>query len=204
MRYTSSALPVVLAVALSAGPLPAGRVAAQSAQSPSACVLVAQAVQRVGEIAIDGRLDEAEWQRAQPLAGFVASEPVEGVAAEHDTQVRILYDADAVYVGARMEDSNPETIFRQLTRRDQLGDVADYFGISLDTDLDRRTAYTFLVSAAGVQADQYRFDDTSTDNSWDAVWASAVSLDGQGWTAELRIPLSQLRFAASSQPQSWG
>jgi len=188
--------------------LGAGSAVAQNSEPPptasSSRALIAAAVRRAGDIAIDGRLDEAEWGRAQALSGFIASDPVEGVPAEHDTEVFVLYDADAIYIGARMYDPDPESIFRQLTRRDQLGEFADYFGISLDTNLDRRTAYTFQVSAAGVQGDEYRYDDTSRDGSWDAVWESAVGVDPEGWTAELRIPLSQLRFAFSSSPQAWG
>jgi hypothetical protein len=208
MRHASRAAFRALTAALALFPLGAGSAVAQSSEPPPTAqperALLAAAVRRVGDIAVDGRLDEAEWGRARPLQGFVASDPVEGVPAEHETDVYVLYDVDAIYVGARMHDSDPESIFRQLTRRDQLGEVADYFGISLDTNLDRRTAYTFQVSAAGVQADEYRFDDTSRDTSWDAVWESAVSIDPEGWTAELRIPLSQLRFAPSASPQAWG
>lgn len=173
--------------------------AAQSSGTP-----VAEAVHRVGEIRIDGRLDEEAWRRAVPIRGFVASEPVEGVAAAHDTEVYVLYDEQAVYVAARMHDTAPETIFRQLTRRDNLGSAADYFEVSFDSHFDRRTAYTFRVSAAGVQEDRYRYDDTSSDAVWDAVWESAVAIDDEGWTAELRIPLSQLRYAPAPGTQAWG
>jgi hypothetical protein len=163
-----------------------------------------EATRREGDIQIDGRLDEAEWLRARPVRGFIAGEPVEGVPAEHDTEVYVLYDDQAIYIGARMHDSEPETIFRQLTRRDNLERAADYFEISIDSNLDRRTAYTFRISAAGVQEDRLRFDDTSSDGAWDAVWESAAQIDGEGWTAEVRIPLSQLRYSPSAAAQVWG
>jgi hypothetical protein len=166
--------------------------------------LVAEAERRSAEIRIDGRLDDADWERATPVRGFITTEPVEGLPASEDTEVRVLFDEKAIYIGARMYDSEPETVFRQLTRRDDLGRAADYFEVSLDSNLDRRTAYTFRVSAANVQEDRYRYDDTRSDGSWDAVWTSAVHHDSLGWTAELRIPLSQLRYTPTDHVQVWG
>lgn len=163
----------------------------------------ATATQRTTEIRIDGRLDEQEWAAATRISGFTAGEPVEGVPPEHQTEVFLLYDESAIYIGARMYDSEPNTIYQQLTRRDEL-ENADYFEVSLDSNLDRRTAYTFRISAAGVQEDLLRFDDTRSDRGWDAVWQSAASIDGEGWTAELRIPLSQLRYTPGAGAQSWG
>ena len=174
-----------------------------AAQAPRAFPEVS-AVRRDGPIRIDGSLDDPEWRRAIPVSGFVASEPVEGVPAQFDTEVYLLYDEDAIYVGARMLDDDPESTFRQLTRRDYTGRVADYFEISIDSNLDRRTAYTFRVSAAGVQEDRYTYDDTSADSGWDAVWESGAMLTEDGWTAEARIPLSQLRYTPSGRPQTWG
>ena len=124
--------------------------------------------------------------------------------AEADTEVYLLYDEDAIYVGARMLDDDPQSTFRQLTRRDFTGRVADYFEVSIDSNLDRRSAYTFRVSAAGVQEDRYTYDDTNSDGGWDAVWESGAALTDEGWTAELRIPLSQLRYTPSARPQTWG
>ena len=161
------------------------------------------AVHRDGPISIDGRLDEAAWRAARPASGFVQKDPVEGRPAEHDTDVRILFDDDALYIAARMYDAAPQTIARQLVRRDEDGN-ADWFAVGVDPRLDRRTGYAFFVSAANVQRDEYAYNDTETDEAWDAVWASAVQVDSLGWTAELRIPLSQLRYQTASGEQAWG
>ncbi len=173
------------------------------AQGPDTARLV-EAVPRAGEVVIDGRLDEAAWEMAKPARDFIQSEPIEGRPAREDTEVRVLYDEQAIYIGARMYDSEPQGIARVLTRRDEGGRSYDYFEVSLDSNRDRRTAYTFRVTAAGVQVDRYRYDGTRQDDAWQAVWESAVHRDARGWTAELRIPLSQLRYSPSSQPQTWG
>jgi hypothetical protein len=139
-----------------------------------------------------------------PVAtGFVQQEPVEGAPAEEQTEVRMLFDASAVYIAARMYDSEPASIADQLMRRDGLGQF-DNFEVAFDPNLDRRTAYLFWVSAANVQGDLYFFDDNEADLAWDAVWMSAVQRDSLGWTAELRIPLSQMRYQASGDAQRWG
>lgn len=163
----------------------------------------AEARNRVSPIAIDGRLNEADWAAASPATGFIQRQPDEGKPAVHQTYVRILIDGEAMYVAARMYDPNPGSIARQMTRRDEEGQF-DYFAIELDPDLDRRTGYRFRVSAANVQRDEYLFDDNERDAAWEAVWESAVSFDSAGWNAELRIPLSQIRYRASASPQRWG
>jgi hypothetical protein len=163
----------------------------------------AAAAERTSAIRVDGGLDDDAWRAAAPVGGFVQAEPVEGAPVDQPTEVRVLFDEEAVYIGARMHDASPATIARQLVRRDEAGQY-DYFEVSLDPDLDRRTGYRFRVTAAGVQIDDYLFDDTKEDRSWDAVWQSGVRRDGQGWTAEMRIPLSQIRFRPAARPQEWG
>lgn len=158
---------------------------------------------RSGELEIDGRLREAAWESAPVATGFVQAEPVEGAPAEQDTDVRILFDEDAIYVAARMHDSEPRRIAHQLVRRDQEGQY-DYFEVAFDPNLDQRTGYLFRVSAAGVQRDEFLYDDNQSDHAWDAVWASEVARDSLGWTAELRIPLSQIRYEASDSAGAWG
>lgn len=161
------------------------------------------AVPRAGDIALDGVLDEAAWQEVAPMSGFVQREPMEGAPAEEDTEVRVLVDEQAIWVGLRMWDSRPESIARQLYRRDGRGQ-ADYVEVAFDPNLDRRTGYVFTVNAANVQGDKYLYDDEKEDNAWDAVWSSAVSVDDRGWSVEMRIPLSQIRYDASDDVQSWG
>ncbi len=178
---------------------------AQGAPAPAGSreVRVLQVHRSTSPIRIDGRLDEEVWTTAAAATNFVQGEPIEGAPAQHRTEVRVLYDEQALYVGARMYDDSPEAIARQLVRRDEMGQF-DFFELSLDPNLDLRTGYVFRVSAAGVQGDAYLFDNIRDDQSWDAVWQSAVQVDEQGWTAELRIPLSQIRYLPSPNPQDWG
>ncbi len=162
-----------------------------------------RAVAATSPIVLDGRLTEAAWQAAPRTTGFVQRRPVEGARVRHPTEVRVVYDDDAVYVGARMFDDSAGSVTRQLVRRDGFGNF-DSFQVTFDTNLDARTGYAFRVSAANAQRDAYLFDDGREDGAWDAVWGSEVALDSAGWTAELRIPLSQMRFEASPDPQTWG
>lgn len=163
----------------------------------------ALAVRRSGPIAIDGRLDEEAWRAAPVVSGFIQKDPFDGEPALEDTEVRILFDDDALYIGARLLDSEPGRVSRQLVRRDQEGN-ADFFEVSLDPNLDRRTGYQFTVSAANVQVDRYLYDDTREDGAWNAVWSSEVHHDTWGWSVEIRIPLSQLRYDPARGPQTWG
>lgn len=157
----------------------------------------------IGEISIDGRLDEEAWSHASAASGFIQGTPVEGIPAEEDTEVRIIIGGGAIYVGARMYESDPSTIVKRLVRRDQEG-IYDYVSISLDPNRDLRTGYYFRVTAANVQVDQYYYNDQRLDRAWNAVWQSAVHHDDLGWTAELRIPLSQIRYESSDDIQTWG
>ena len=158
---------------------------------------------RLADIQIDGILDEADWETARVFSGFTQREPVEGGPADHDTEVRVLFGDDAIWIAARMWDTEPHRIDRRLSRRDNQGSY-DQFSVHFDPNLDGLTGYSFRVSAANVQGDLYFYDDDKMDNAWDAVWTSAVSVDDRGWTAEMRIPLSQIRYEASDEPQTWG
>jgi hypothetical protein len=151
---------------------------------------------------IDGRLDEPSWQSADVAGNFRQYEPHEGEPATERTEVRVLYDNSALYVGVRLYDSEPGQIVARLSRRDEDPD-ADRFTFYVDPLHDRLTGAAFEVSAAGTQRDAIISNDTNRDSSWDAVWESAVSIDSEGWTIEMRIPLSQLRFLRSDR-QTWG
>ncbi|MDE2825642.1 MAG: DUF5916 domain-containing protein [Gemmatimonadota bacterium] len=182
--------------------LSTGTVLAQS-DAGNLTVPAMEAAQRTGQISIDGRLDEAAWTAAVPATRFVQREPVEGAEPGEDTEVRVLYDDGAIYIGARMYDDHPDQIGRQLVRRDERG-AFDLFSVSVDPNNDRLTGYQFRVSAAGAQQDAYLYDDVRQDDAWDAVWESGVSIDDQGWVAEMRIPLSQIRYEPRNEPQTWG
>ena len=195
-------LPPLFAVLALAGAGPWFAPQEPPAPAPPSVPLV-RAAARQGPIAVDGRLTEDAWRAALPAALPVQREPLEGAPALEPTEVRVLFDQGALYVAARLHETDPASVAAQLVRRDEWGQY-DYFEVALDPDADRRTGYRFRVSAAGVQGDEYLFDDTEQDPDWDAVWQSAVSRDAEGWYAEIRIPLSQLRYAAADTAQSWG
>ena len=158
-----------------------------------------------GIVRIDGRLSEDVWRLAEPVTDFVQKEPDEGLPPTERTEVRFLYDGSAVYIGARMFSANPAAIQAPLGRRDDAGAQAEHIFVSLDTFHDRRTAYTFGVTASGVRLDRYhsRDEEGRADDGFDPVWEARTSVDEQGWTAELWIPFSQLRFN-DRQEQVWG
>ncbi len=154
---------------------------------------------------IDGALDDASWVRAQPISDFVQKIPNEGAEPSVQTEVRLLYDDDALYVGARLRRSDPQAIRTSITRRDGESD-AEVFTVSLDPYLDRRTAYSFSVSSGGVRGDWYLpqdSEDSGREAQYDPIWSARARVDADGWTAEMRIPFSQLRFNAGAE-QTWG
>jgi len=154
-------------------------------------------------IDLDGRLDEAAWAGAEVASGFVQFRPSPGDAASERTEARVLYDDGAIYVGMRMHDAQPDRIGAPLGRRDA-NLTGDWAYVAIDSYHDRRTAFVFSINPAGVLRDMLMYDDVNEDDSWDAVWAGAASRDETGWTAEFRIPLSQLRYAADRETQEWG
>ncbi|MCC6930782.1 MAG: carbohydrate binding family 9 domain-containing protein [Gemmatimonadaceae bacterium] len=154
---------------------------------------------------IDGALDEAAWNAALPIRDFVQKVPIEGNAPTVATEVRILYDDGALYVGARLMRPDPRAIRRSVTRRDGESD-AEVFTVSLDPYFDRRTAYAFSISSGGVRGDAYHAqdsEDSGREPQYDPIWVARARVDSAGWTAELRIPFSQVRYNAAAQ-QVWG
>jgi len=160
------------------------------------------AVRTSTPIKVDGVLDEPVWRAAVPMTRFLQTDAHEGEAATESTEVRIAFDDDALYVGARMWDDHPDSIQARLQRRDG-GVSSDVFIIGLDPYHDRRSGYYFWVSAAGVLGDGLLYNDTWSDDSWDGVWEGRARIDDHGWTAEMRIPFSQLRFRPGAT-QVWG
>jgi len=161
-----------------------------------------RAVRLAGAIAVDGRLDEPAWAAAEPFADFVQSFPVEGAPASERTEVRVLYDRHALYVGVRCFDAHPGEIVRPLGRRDSPRD-SDEVQVYVDANLDRRTAAGFALTAGGVMVDALVYDDNRSTTEWDAVWEGAVALLPDGWSAEFAIPFAVLRFPDSPE-QLWG
>ena len=169
--------------------------------------LRASALRLNGPISIDGVLDEAPWSEASAIGEFLQTLPIEGASVSEHTDVRLAYDDDAVYIGAILDDRSPITT--RLARRDaRLGD-SDLLVVLLDSYHDHETAYRFWTNPSGVKGDEIV---TGTgigngiragDSSWDPVWDLATEVTGSGWTVEMRIPFSQLRFSRDDR-QVWG
>jgi len=160
------------------------------------------AVRAVPPPVIDGRLDDPVWASAVPVGGFLQRDPDEGKPATEDTRIRVAYDDHALYVAAEMLDHDPSRIVRQLSRRDAAVE-ADALLLYIDAHNDHLTGAQFGVSAAGVQRDALIYNDNFLDSTWDGVWESAVEVGPNGWSAEMRIPLSQLRFPKADR-YTWG
>ena len=165
---------------------------------------VAQAVTRSGAIQIDGKLDEAAWKSGTPITAFTQSDPQEGKPATQRTEVRILYDDDALYIGARMFDSlGAKGVATRLVRRDNAGDGTDLFQIIFDTFHDHQGRARFEINPSGVRNDALGSGQQNPDQSWDPIYEGAATVDSLGWNAEYRIPFSQLRYPRSPT-QTWG
>lgn len=162
-----------------------------------------QATRAPGPITLDGRLTEPAWQAATPITAFTQVEPDEGRPVSQPTEVRILFDRDALYVGAVLYDS--VGVASRLGRRDADMEDSDWFSIALDTYHDHLTAVRFMVNPAGVRGDEILAggDEDEGDESWDPVWDVATAVWDGGWSVEMRIPFSQLRFPRSEE-QLWG
>ena len=165
---------------------------------------LAQAVKRDGPIQIDGRVNEAVWNAATPVTQFTQSDPEESKPATQRTEVRFLYDDDALYVGARMYDSlGAQGIATRLVRRDQAGEGTDLFQLIFDTFHDHQGRARFEINPSGVRNDALGSGQQDPDLSWDPIYEAAATIDSVGWYAEFRIPFSQLRYPRAPS-QTWG
>ncbi len=156
-----------------------------------------------GSISIDGTLDESGWSTAPPITTFIQTLPLEGSVVSEETEVRIVYDENAIYVGAILYDRNPVTT--RLARRDAGLEDSDVFLLLLDSYHDHETAYRFWTNPSGVKGDAIVTGNSAGqgDSSWDPVWDVATEVGDSGWSVELRIPFSQLRFRPDGE-QVWG
>ncbi len=157
---------------------------------------------------IDGWLDEAVWEQAPAARGFITHTPSFGLPAGDSTVVRVLYDNNAIYIGAYLF-GDPTQIRKQFSPRDQERQAdADHFAVFIDSYHDRQNAFQFLVTSRNVQSDARVSsnippqDGVYGDLNWDAVWESKTSMQIDGWSVEIRIPLFSLRF--SNKNQQWG
>ncbi|MGD8779896.1 MAG: DUF5916 domain-containing protein [Ignavibacteria bacterium] len=153
-------------------------------------------------ITVDGLLNEEVWKSNPGISNFIQRDPDEGETATQKTIVYIAYDNSAAYVAARMYDTHPDSIISRLARRDVDIDT-DRFFVYLDPYYDRRSGFYFSLSAAGTQYDGVLYNDDWEDGSWDGVWEGKVNIDSEGWTVEMRIPFSQLRFKDKAE-NIWG
>lgn len=153
---------------------------------------------------IDGLLGDVCWQKEMPAIEehFTQRRPDNGVPSSQRTRIQIAYDDQSLYVAARLYDTQPDSILKELGLRDEGGRNADAFTVLIDPYHQGLAAFRFSVSAAGVQRDIYQTLD-SWDTNWDAVWISAVQIDSLGWTVELEIPYMALRFP-KQEVQRWG
>ncbi len=151
---------------------------------------------------IDGKLDDPCWRNVPVATDFLQVNPYNGRPASQRTEVKFLYDDNAVYIGAMLYDPAPDSIMTVLDKRDQFS-ISDYFGVLIDPFNDSQLAYAFYVTAAGVQVDYKSIDGQRNDRDWDAVWDSEINILWNGWTVEMKIPYSALRFP-KKDIHEWG
>ncbi|WP_395049080.1 DUF5916 domain-containing protein [Flavobacterium sp.] len=156
------------------------------------------------KITLDGKLDETIWQSVPIATDFIMFQPDNGkvVAKNKRTEVRVLYDNEAIYIGALLYDNEPDKILKEINRRDEFG-TSDFFGVFINGYNDGQQNFQFFVNAADGQADCLATDTNGEDYSWDAVWESKAVITEFGWAVEMRIPYAALRFS-SEKIQTWG
>ena len=197
---------VILAALISASCAQAQQAIARTRPLPDAGKRALQASRPASRLVIDGRLDEDAWARAGVARDFVQQYPDVQRPATFPSDARVLIDDGALYVAMRLADSAPDSIVAPVARRDY-SEYSDWAQVIVDSYHDRRTAFRFSLNPAGIQRDAIVTGDQewTEDAGWDAVWSGAAQRDSAGWTAEFRIPLSQLRFSVSdSGVTKWG
>lgn len=156
---------------------------------------------RVDEkITIDGRLSESEWDNAEVFSDFITRDPDPGLPASMPTDVKVLFNSEAIYIGAFLKEEGSENVLRELSQRDDFSN-SDYFAVFIDAYKDGINGVGFFVTAAGVQLDS-KSSALGEDYSWNAVWRSAVEITEEGWFVEMEIPYAALRFPKVEE-QEW-
>ncbi|MEO1653841.1 MAG: DUF5916 domain-containing protein, partial [Bacteroidota bacterium] len=151
---------------------------------------------------IDGIIDDESWSLVEWSGEYVELSPEENTTPSEQTKLKILYDDKYLYVAFRCYDKDPEGVVRRLSRRD--GFDGDWVEINIDSFHDLRTAFSFTISASGVRGEEFVTNNGANwDNTWNPIWMAKTQVDAEGWTAELKIPLSQLRFGKDKN-QIWG
>ncbi len=206
-RKPRTTIPLALALSVSgAAALAAQQSAPAALLTPSTAgpALPAEAARTVSALrtprapVIDGRDDDEIWRTAPAYTAFRQFSPREGAAPTFPTEFRVAYDDVALYVFVRAHDPHPDSIVHALTRRDQ-PPATDGISVFIDSYHDGRTGYEFAVDPDGARGDVLWYADDQSDASWDAVWQVATRRERDGWTAEFRIPFSQLRYPAAPE-----
>ncbi len=160
------------------------------------------AVKTQSIIKVDGKLSEEIWKSGIGVSNFIQHDPIEGIDPTEKSLIKIFYDEEALYVGAWLYDSSPDSIIARLSRKDV--DVnSDLFAIFLDPYNDKRSGYYFGLNAAGALYDGVLLNDDWDDESWDGVWEGKAMISEIGWTVEMKIPFSQMRFQ-NNKINIWG
>jgi hypothetical protein len=156
------------------------------------------------KVTIDGSIYEEAWKTAEIATDFFMIAPDNGIPIAHEkrSEVKVIYDNDAIYIAAKLYDDEPNRISRELTTRDNFA-TADHFGVQLNGYNDGQQEYRFFVSASGVQIDILYTEAYGEDYSWDAIWDSKVEITNFGWVVEMKIPYAALRFSTEKK-QTWG
>ena len=180
--------------------LTAGSALARNEEAPPARIYQTARIQ--GEApTLDGKIDDPVWSQVEFSGDFVQRQPEDGVPPTAQTEFKIVYDDEALYFAFRMHD-DPDLVRSVLARRDWF--PGDWIEVNIDSYHDLRTAFSFTLSLSGTRGDEFVSNDGNNwDGNWDPVWQGATSIDTDGWTAEMKIPLSQLRFD-SADKQVWG
>lgn len=152
-------------------------------------------------ITIDGIIDEAAWDRVEWTSDYVEFQPDNATAPTEQTKMKIAYDDKNLYVAFKCYQADPSTIEKRMGRRDDF--PGDWVEINIDSYNDDRTGFSFTASASGVKGDEFISNNGNFDSSWNPIWYLKTAIDDDGWTAEFRIPLSQLRFG-NNEEQLWG
>lgn len=202
IRLSSYSIVLFVFLALSVAPT----LSAQDIFLPDSVKREIHAVQIQTNLHIDGKLDEAEWQLAKPINAFVQVEPLQSEKANHDTEVRVLYNKQFLYFAAFCRDSLGKKGIRVPDmRRDFNFQAHDFFGIAIDAFNDKRNAMAFMTNPYGTQRDLLSFDDRLFDTDWDGLWRVRTHRTEDGWIAEIAIPWQTLRYPKTeSEMQSWG
>jgi hypothetical protein len=151
---------------------------------------------------LDGVFDEEVWDLVEWTSDYVENQPDNGTAPTEQTKFKIVYDEKNLYIAVRCYDAEPNKIVKRLSRRD--GFEGDWVEFNIDSYNDDRTGFSFTISASGVKGDEFISNNGNNwDSSWNPIWYVKTQVDAEGWTAEIRIPLSQLRFG-NEEEQTWG